>query len=61
MSLVGVGGAFVAACVADLRGDHTTRPFTRPAFLLFLAFEAGVLSGLVSFAAGIGGALGGLL
>jgi len=61
MSLVGVGGAFVAACVADLRGDPSTRPFTRFAFWGVVALEAGAISGLVSFAAGAGAALGGLL
>jgi hypothetical protein len=62
MGIVDIGLAFVAAAVADLRGNEATRPFTRRAFLALVLIEAGLtLSGLESTLSATLAVLGGLL
>lgn len=62
MGIVDIGLAFVAAAIADLRGNETTRPFTRRAFLFVLLLEAGLtLAGLESTLSAVVAAAGGLL
>ncbi|WP_318569435.1 hypothetical protein [Salinigranum marinum] len=62
MSIVEIGLAFVAAAVADLRGNETTRPFTRRGFFLLLLIEMGLsLSGLESTLSAVVSLLGGVL
>jgi len=52
--LIGVGTAFVAACIADLRGSSETRTFTRAGFFAVAAHGMGLtLPGLVSWVAGV--------
>lgn len=52
MPLVGLATAFVAAVLAELGGNDTTRGFTRSAFWVLALVEMGLtLSGLHSFAA----------
>jgi hypothetical protein len=62
MGIVEIGLAFVAAAVADLRGNETTRPFTRRAFFILLLIEMGLsLSGLESTLSTVISVLGGVL
>lgn len=62
MGLIDLGVAFVAAVIADLRGDETTRPFTRKGFLALVLLEAGLsLAGLESTLSAVIGLLGGFL
>jgi hypothetical protein len=62
MGIVDIGLAFVAAAIADLRGNETTRPFTRKAFFVVLLLEAGLtLAGLESTLSAVVAAAGGLL
>ena len=62
MGIVDIGLAFVAAAIADLRGDETTRPFTRKAFWLILLVEAGLtLAGLESTLSSVVALFGGLV
>ena len=42
MAIIGLGSAFLIACIADLRGSPATRRFTRVAFFV-VAF--GLLGG----------------
>lgn len=57
-----MGLAFVAAALADLRGDETTRPFTRRGFLALVLIEAGLtLSGMESTLSDVVALIGGLL
>jgi len=58
MPLFGLVSALIACVIADLRGNDTTRPFTRRAFAAVVAVEMGLnLTFATSVFASIGGAL----
>jgi hypothetical protein len=45
MGLMNPVFAFLVACLADIRGNSRTRPFTRRAFVLVILVEMGLTLG----------------
>jgi hypothetical protein len=58
MPLIGLVTGLIATLIADLRGNDETRPFTRRAFLVVVAVEAGIDIAAIG---GVMQAIGGIL
>jgi hypothetical protein len=55
--LVGLPSVAIAAMLADLAGNSTTRPFTRPVFVLTLLWVGGLPDAIGAAVGVIGGVL----
>jgi len=61
MPLLGLTTAFLAAVVADLKGDAQTRPFTRWGFGVVCIYHLDLVALAAGATADVVGALGGMI